>query len=287
MRSYDKAIAMLNRSLELAINNKELDEQKDNYYELCKVYQSKNMLSQAIDYCKKYNSVKDSIGIADAKVRIANLEAKFENKKNILTISKMKLEQEAKKSAHILSLAGSGLIILILIIIIISYSHKRKRGTLERKLLTADNDKLEDKLKFKSKQLTSQVLMMMHKNKQLNDILKSLSVIKCSQPESKSELSKIRQQITRSIHSEEDWDLFHHYFEDVNGNFFPKLYLINNNLTPAELKLSALIKLKFSIKESASLLNISPNSVKTTRYLLRKKLGLSKGDSIYDFLGEI
>jgi len=48
-----------------------------------------------------------------------------------------------------------------------------------------------------------------------------------------------------------------------------------------------MIKLDFTIKETASLLNITPDSVKSTRHVLRTKLGLSTGENIHEFLNDL
>jgi len=172
--------------------------------------------------------------------------------------------------------------------VIYVFVQKRKRNKLARQLLLKEKEKLDKDLNFTNRQLTSQALMMMQKNNLLSDISNSLSSLSRKLPdESRQELSNFKRQLKRSIHSDEDWDLFKYYFEEVNRNFFPNLLKLNDKLTPSELKLSALIKLRFSIKETASLLNISPDSVKTARHVLRKKLGLQKSENITDFLNDL
>jgi len=169
------------------------------------------------------------------------------------------------------------------LLIVRNFFIKRKKDKIEKELMTIAQKKLNQDLRFKNKELTGQALMMMQKNKLLGDILNNISDIKPQSPE----LTKLKRKLKKSMHSEDDWALFKHYFEEVNKDFFAKLKQINDKITPAELKLSALIKLRFNIKESAALLNISPDSVKTARYVLRKKLDLKTGDNIYDFLNNI
>jgi len=48
-----------------------------------------------------------------------------------------------------------------------------------------------------------------------------------------------------------------------------------------------IIRLNLNLKESAPILGISPTSVKTARYRLRKKLGLSTEENLVDFLIQI
>jgi DNA-binding CsgD family transcriptional regulator len=55
-------------------------------------------------------------------------------------------------------------------------------------------------------------------------------------------------------------------------------------LTASELKLAAYLRLSLSTKEIAQLMNISIRGVETSRYRLRKKLGLANETNLFDFL---
>ncbi|NPA68097.1 MAG: hypothetical protein GXO50_05755 [Chlorobi bacterium] len=174
--------------------------------------------------------------------------------------------------------------VMIFAAIIISLLLNKKKNNLEKELLKTEKEKLNEEIKHKTRELTSQALMMLQKNKLLEEILNSLSEIKTTGKETHKEISDLKRRLKYSMHSEKDWKLFKQYFEEINKNFFESLNKINKKITPAEMKLAALIKLRFSIKETASLLNISEGSVKTARYNLRKKLGLKRNDNIYDYL---
>lgn len=56
------------------------------------------------------------------------------------------------------------------------------------------------------------------------------------------------------------------------------------NLTQNELKLCAYLRINLSSKEIAQMLNISPESLITKRYRLRKKLDLDTEDNLVKFL---
>ena len=73
-------------------------------------------------------------------------------------------------------------------------------------------------------------------------------------------------------------------FESINKNFYARLKQAYPDISPNDLKISALIKMGLSIKEMADILNISADSVKTARYRLRKKLQLNTEDNLTDFI---
>ncbi|MCU4175719.1 response regulator [Carboxylicivirga sp. N1Y90] len=76
---------------------------------------------------------------------------------------------------------------------------------------------------------------------------------------------------------EDNWTRFDISFSRVHANFFKKLIELHPNISPSELKTCALIRLSMPIKEVAAALNQSPDSIKTQRHRIRKKLNLEKG----------
>ncbi len=56
------------------------------------------------------------------------------------------------------------------------------------------------------------------------------------------------------------------------------------SITLVYFRLAALISLNLNIKETAALLNISPNSVKLARHRLRQRLAIKTGVDLHVFL---
>jgi len=73
----------------------------------------------------------------------------------------------------------------------------------------------------------------------------------------------------------------------VHNNFMKKLREKHPDLSNSERLMCAYLKMNLSTKEIAPLLNISVRGVETTRYRLRKKLGLDRDDGLIDYLMSI
>jgi len=73
-------------------------------------------------------------------------------------------------------------------------------------------------------------------------------------------------------------------FEQVHTDFYAKLISKHPDLRTNDLKICSLTRLNLNIKETASILGISPASVKTARYRLRKKLQLEPNQEIISYL---
>ncbi len=110
------------------------------------------------------------------------------------------------------------------------------------------------------------------------------------------ELKKIQKQpstdaigdVIRKLNSRKDmgktWDAFMYHFENVHPEFFTKLKVRFTDLTNHDLKLCAYVKIGMGNKEIASIMAIGQNSLKSSLYRLKKKLGLGADDKLRDFL---
>jgi len=95
---------------------------------------------------------------------------------------------------------------------------------------------------------------------------------------------KLLQLIDKGISSEEDWKQFEFHFDQAHENFIKRLKKNYPDLTQADLKLCAYLRLNLSSKEIAPLLNISLRGVEVRRYRLRKRLNLNTEDNLVEFL---
>jgi DNA-binding CsgD family transcriptional regulator len=145
-------------------------------------------------------------------------------------------------------------------------------------------EELNRELEFRSRALTTYTLNLVQKNGMLDDVREVIQEV-LKQPDNKeAELKKLIRLIDYSFTLDKDWDGFKTYFEQVHPDFFKKLKESFPLLTATELRLCALIRLSLSIKESASVLSISPDSVKVSRHRLRKKLALNTDDNLTAFI---
>ena len=83
------------------------------------------------------------------------------------------------------------------------------------------------------------------------------------------------------------WEEFEAQFASVNSGFNERLASKHPTLTVGEIKICTLLRLDCSTKTMARLLSISVESVHTTRYRLRKKLGLSRDDNLIEYITAI
>lgn len=262
------------------------------YYALKKNYQ------QAWESQKKQIALTDSIFNSDMTTKVTEMQTKYETEKKEKEIEILSRDNEIqtlkikRKSTQIYILIIIVILIILILLITLLLLNRRRLKQRHIKIELEKSKLLESKLQeenaYQSKQLTTHALNMLQKNKLLQEMDNELKTYAPKTDDTlKKKLNSIRRQIKRNMNSENDWDLFKLYFEEVNKNFFSTLQENCKDLTTGDQKLAALIKLNLNIKEAAAVLNISPDSLKKARYRLRKKLGLYDRENLADFLNRI
>ena len=105
-----------------------------------------------------------------------------------------------------------------------------------------------------------------------------------------SELRSVLQQETvgalvkSGISDDRDRSKAEEKFLQLRPGFFAKLKEINPDLTENDLRLCTYISIGMRAKEIAQQLSVTPDSVNTARYRLRKKLNLKPDEKLDDFL---
>jgi AraC family chitin signaling transcriptional activator len=87
-----------------------------------------------------------------------------------------------------------------------------------------------------------------------------------------------------NLHSDDDWKTFEEQFGLVHSSFLQTLSIRCPDLTPSELRVSAMLKMNLASKEIARLLHISLRAVETYRYRVRAKLGLDTKVNLSTYL---
>jgi hypothetical protein len=98
---------------------------------------------------------------------------------------------------------------------------------------------------------------------------------------------KFGQILQSHILTDEDWETFKATFNEVYPTFFASVRLRFPEITTAELRLAALIKMNLNVKEASYMLGISIESVKKSRYRLKKKLQLQEEDSLEEYIQKL
>lgn len=255
----------------------------------------KEMLEHEQQYKEAFLINETTLQLKDS---MKNLEE--ERLTRMLTIQYDVQETERKllliqKEHHITKLTNYillGSVVFVLILSLVGFfvyrkHHKQQQALIETQqaLLQAGEEQkklreqtLQNEIEFKESQLSAITIQMLQKNQLLEEIQDKLET-------KEGDLGLgIRKVIHKNQVQEQEWEDFEKSFERVNRNFYTRIKQQYPDISANELKICALIKMNLSTKEMAGIMAITPESVKTARYRLRKKLQLQTEDNLNSFI---
>ncbi len=171
----------------------------------------------------------------------------------------------------------------------INYIHGLEQNKTRNELITLKNEKLEADISFKNAELAAAAMHLVKKGELLTKIKDDLTHVskEIRNPEAISAIKKMVKKVGEDDKLDEEWENFAKHFDSVHSDYLVNLKEKHPNLTGNELKLCANLRMNLSTKEIAQLMNISVRGVEISRYRLRKKLELSSGDNLFDYLMKI
>jgi hypothetical protein len=169
-----------------------------------------------------------------------------------------------------------------------NYLHSLELDRKEKGLIALQNAKLEGELQFRNKELATAAMHLVERGGILSSIREELMAVikRLNIPNMTFEFRSVFKILGETEKSDEDWNRFSLYFDEVHNNYLTTLKTKFPQLSNTDLKLCAYLRLNLSSKEIAQLLNISLKGVEVSRYRLRKKLGLATEVNLHDFLIE-
>ena len=162
----------------------------------------------------------------------------------------------------------------VLIFLFLYLSHRRKKE--KNKILEKENKAIKKDLKDYTHQLIK-------RNREKNLLSEEFNKLKSHYGEQK-DLKKLQELATSKILTQDDWGNFKSKFIAAYPQYLISLKNKGYKFTPAEERFITLEKLNLSTEEIANMLGVSVDSVRTSRYRLRKKLNAPNTISITEYL---
>lgn len=203
-------------------------------------------------------------------LKVLRAQQKVDLQKEKLQQAAIALERERKAAERNLLLL---LVLLLAIGLALTYFIQKKRQLAKDLRLQKASHELEA-ARANLKRFTGSI---QEKNRLIEELEQQLD-----------KHSDLRLQLQQStILTEDDWLQFRSLFEQVHGGFLHRLREKYPNFSPAEIRFISLAKLNFSTKEMATALGVSPQSIRTNWYRIRKKLDLPESMTVNDLVKTI
>ena len=231
------------------------------------LYHSKiNNFQAANCYKDSLIALKDTLKVQLDYKKIMVLESNLQAQKYINEREEFEIKAQNERFRR-------NLIIAVLVLLfggIIYWFNQRRR--IEKQLQQQKHEHAEGLLASANNQLLQYISNIKEKNELIDYISQQLEEANTNNTFTETEKKGYLENLQNSvILTEENWTEFKSLFEQVFPHFFTNLNKQYQDLTAAEIRLLALEKLNLPDKAIGNILGISADSVKKTRYRLRKK----------------
>ncbi len=258
--------------------------------QLVALKKSQGKFQETVLLQEEMNKVNDTLNTWEKQRIVKSLEVQFDVLEKDKKIKLIQQQNELSRLTNLFLISFIVFISLLAIAVVVFLRRINDRnkqllktkeafGQLAEEQKRLKEQQMQNEIEFKESQLSAMTLQMLQKNELMSELKAKYEEV--SNTNRDIGVEKI---INKAMNQEKDWGDFNSHFESMNRNFYSRLKEDYPEISPNDLKICALIKLNLSIKEMAGILNISPDSVKTARYRLRKKLGLHTEDNLTDFI---
>jgi DNA-binding CsgD family transcriptional regulator len=164
--------------------------------------------------------------------------------------------------------------------------YEREALVAEKEIVKLQNEKLQNEVVFRDKELSNQTMGIINKNKFLKKVYEDLNSIQeyVVNDAARAKIFGVTKRIKKEIDLKHQNKIFESYFDEANEEFFKRLKEKYPDLTPNDLRLCAFIRMNISTKEIAAILNISYRGAEVSRYRLRKKMDLPRETNLASHL---
>ncbi len=253
---------------------------RNTYYTAVDVFKSLGVYDSAFYYNAKYATLNDSLEKMIAFSGITVSKERAYNEKSSYRIQSLQKEKEKQL------LQRNILITVILLLGIVGFlviTRQRLKAKLQLERLEQEKQRMQLQIESARDQLhmfTENIVEKTSLIEKLEEQVKGNNV----SAEQQHLITELSQQ---TILTEEDWIKFKSLFEKIYPFFFQKLKENAADITIAEQRMAALVRLQLTSKQMAAMLGISVDSVHKTRQRLRQRLQLNSDVNLDDFIAGI
>lgn len=247
---------------------------------LTSIKKDKQQWDSAFHYQSMLMTALDSLATTASRYEIIKTDAQLQKEtyENQLKATSERLELQKKVNMTML-LSGT-LLILALSFGIFNFIKKNK--------LLKDLEQTRQKvIDTQNRQIADYALNLNQKVDMINRISGKIDRLQKSDSLTVKGADSLRQDIQGNINAEESWVYLKLNFKKEHPGYISRLQDRCPGLTQGEIRICVYIRMGFSTKQISTMLSVLPDSIKTFRHRIRRKLSLDKGGSLEDFLSSL
>lgn len=273
MQRYDSAIYYYNKT----IHSPNIYTSASSYNRLAIAYSAKGDYKRAYDLMRIYNELRDSIDIQTKDAAIIEMQNVYQHGKSLEQVQRL----SSDKQEQVIRYYRVSFLFLVVLIILggafFIYRSRNKKELLQKSKLLLEQENRLIKMREKDYQLREDFF------KKLNNIKKIPSLSRADKTEKETLIDTTAKISLTDI----DWEEIIRNIDLAYDHFTDRLIKAYPNLTTQEIHLCCLVKIKVVRNDLANIFCITPQSVKTTKYRIKKdKMGINDKNMTLDLFLE-
>ena len=244
---------------------------RNTYYTATQIFREMSAYDSAFYYNSLYGAINDSLEkvVATSSLSLSRAKLNDETSKyNIQTLKREKKEQLLLRNVII------GGIILVSIFALLMLNRKRLQTRLKMERVEQEKFLMEQEKVLMEQEIASakdQLSMFTENIIEKTNLIEKLQSQQIGREASAEQLDMITELSQQTILTEDDWLKFKNLFSKIYPSFFTVLKEKFPDITLAEQRMAALIRLNLTTRQIASMLGISVDSVHKSRQRLRHR----------------
>lgn len=262
------------------------------------IYRQNGPADSTLKYLEYLVAAQDTFSRAEILNEVGKIRASNEIRsvKTAVNLAEARTALERRKGWIVIIVAVA---LLLLAGMWIFYTRRKNASERKLELLEKDrlsislrNERLENERKQleidgRNREVASKALIVLKKNGLLNDLLAMIAEAREKNQLPVAQSRALERKIRQHLNAQDDWNDFTLHFEHVHPDFFNSLKQQYPSLTDKDMKLCAYLRLGLTTKQIAQMMSVLPESVNTSRYRLRRKMGLAADELLEDTIRNI
>lgn len=318
---YEEASGYLHRAMELLDKDEELPLY---YLNFSALYQKTGQTDSLSFYAEKLAQSVDSLSRLSSKISAYSILAEYakdnddytlafdyQKKINDLTIDlneerfqqsildvKQKYDYELLQKQYYMNLAARQQWILALLVAVLVggilftwywFRQRNRKAEVQRNIdtLVSMNRELENTLSQNQLDLRRDLLWRFNVARKVLDMNEEISRAEKKSPDASFWVGRLNKIVYGEKDIEEEWDALFQTFNAARPGLAERIREKYPDMTDTEFRVCILLYAGFSVRETALILHLSPNTVQVRRTDIRRKMGLDAGSDIADHIDQL
>ncbi|MCB0782366.1 MAG: tetratricopeptide repeat protein, partial [Flavobacteriales bacterium] len=268
------ALDSVEHAITLAVEAGSLEKEHQAWATRSQALEALGRPQEALAAFKRYAALNDSLYHLRKAAEIDRMVVAFETREKEAAIAhlqqEVQLDQARKRWLSIVLVAMAVAALAIVVAVVQRRRRDRQLHAAQMELQQAKNDRLNEQLDHKRRELTEKALHLAQKNELMHALEQDIEDLKLRHGH--EGLNDVANKLRFDKQIDRDWEQFTRAFTEMDREFFDRLTARHPALNKNDLRLCALLTMKLGTKEVAAILNVSDEGVKKARYRLRKKL---------------